>query len=337
MARKKTTSVGAASKGTIALTGTAGFVGSSLLRELEADPRYKHIVAIDHRKPPFETKKTKFYRLSLTDTLADASLLEIFKKENVDTVVHAAFPVSPPQDLTWAHELVSVGTMYVLDACAAKKIRKLVMASTTEVYGAHPTNPNFLSENHPLRGGFKSRFLRDKIEAENQVRKFSEKHPETIVTVLRPCTILGPHIRNYKTNFLQKSVLTTVMGYDPLFQFVHEEDVIQAFKTVIEKDFPGTFNIVGDGVMPLSKVLHLTGKVAIPVPAPLLYPAVQLMWYANIFPAPSSRLDFLKYILVADGERAKKVMGFKPRYSTKEVLLSFIGAQRLREAHLLET
>src|SRR3989338_6574118 len=147
----------------IALTGTAGFVGSCLLRELEKDPRYRKIVAIDHRKPPFETKKTKFYRLDVTETLADATLLEIFKKEAVDTVVHAAFPVSPPHDLAWAHELVSVGTMYVLDACAAKKIRKLVMASTTEVYGAHPTNPNFLTEDHPQRGGFKSRFLADKI------------------------------------------------------------------------------------------------------------------------------------------------------------------------------
>ena len=49
---------------TIALTGTAGFVGSSLLRELENDPRYKRIIAIDFRKPPFETKKTKFYRLA---------------------------------------------------------------------------------------------------------------------------------------------------------------------------------------------------------------------------------------------------------------------------------
>ncbi len=320
----------------IALTGTSGFVGSSLLRQLEANPDYKNVIAIDFRKPPFEIKKTKYYRLDLTETLADSKLLEILEKENVDTVVHTAFPVSPPHDLSWAHELVSVGTMYVVDACAAKKVRKFIMASTTEVYGAHPTNPNYLSEDHTLRGGFKSRFLRDKIEAEYQVLKYAKKHPETTVTILRPCTILGPHVKNYKTTFLQRPAVFTVMGYDPLFQFVHEEDVLRAFLTAIDKDFPGIFNIVGDGVMPLSKVLHLTGKIAVPLPSPLLYPIVQLMWYTNIFPAPASRLDFLKYLSVADGEKARRVMGFIPRYSTKEVLLSFIGAERLREAHLLE-
>lgn len=335
MARKKTTD-SSKKPGTIAITGTAGFIGSALLQELENDPDYKNIIAIDKRKPPFETKKTKFYRFDLTETLADSKLLEIFEKENVDTVVHAAFPVSPPQDLSSAHELVSVGTMYVIDACAAKKVRKLIMASTTEVYGAHATNPNFLSENHPQRGGFKSRFLRDRIEAENQMLKFSKKHPETVVTILRPCTILGPNIRNYKTNFLQNLLVFTVMGYDPLFQCIHEDDVIRAYKMAIEEDFPGVYNIVGDGVLPLSKVLHLAGRLSLPVPAPVMYPVVQLLWYLNIIPAPSSRLDFLKYLSVADGDKAKKTMGFVPRYSTKEALLAFIGAQRLRSAHLLE-
>ena len=320
----------------IAITGTAGFIGSSLLKALEDDPRTKSIIAIDNRKPPFETKKARFYKLDLTETLADSKLLEIFEKENVETVVHTAFPVSPPHDLSWAHELVSVGTMYVIDACASKKVRKLVMASTTEVYGALASNPNFLTESHPLRGGFKSRFLRDKIEAENQIQRFAKKNPETIVTILRPCTILGPNIKNYKTTFLQRPVFFTVMGYDPLFQCVHEEDVIRAFKTVLEKDCPGVFNIVGEGVLPLSKILKLGGKIPVPVPNPVMYPFVQLMWYLNIFPAPASRLDFIKYLSVADGEKARRVMGFLPKYSTKDALLSFIGAQRLREAHLLE-
>ena len=339
MPRKKSTGESSKSskpQGTIALTGTAGFIGSSLLKKLEDNPRYSNIIALDYRKPPFELKKTKFYRMDLTETLADSKILEIFKKENVETVIHTAFPVSPPHDLSWAHELVSVGTMYVLNACAAKKIRKFIMASTTEVYGAHSTNPNFLSEDHPLRGGYKSRFLKDKIEAENQVQKFAKKNPETITTILRPCTILGSHVKNYKTHFLQKSVIVNVLGYDPLLQFVHEDDVIEAFLKVLEKDFRGTFNIVGEGVLPLSKVLKIAGKISLPLPAPLLYPAVQLLWYMDIVPAPSSRLDFLKYLSVADGQKAKDRIGWTPRHSSKEALLSFMGAEHLRQAHLLE-
>ena len=320
---------------TIVLTGTAGFIGSSLLRELENDPRYPNVIALDTRKPPFELKKTKFYRFDLTETLADSKLVELLKDEAVDTFVHLAFPVSPPHNLEWAHELVAVGSLYVQNACAALKVRKLVMASTTEVYGAHPSNPNFLPERHERRGGYRSRFLRDRIEAEDSFLKFAKKHPETVVTILRPCTILGPNVKNYKTTFLQRPVLFTVMGYDPLFQFVHEEDAIRAFKWAIEKDVSGVFNIVGDGVLPLSRVLKLTGKQAIPVPSPLLYPFVQAMWYAGLFAAPASRLDFLKYISVADGRRARQA-GFEPKHSGKEALLSFIGAQRLKQLNLTE-
>ncbi len=320
---------------TIVLTGTAGFLGSSLLKSLEEDPHYNRIIAIDNRRPPFELKKAKFYRFDLTETLADSKLVELLKKEAVETFVHLAFPVSPPHNLEWAHELVSVGSMYILNACAALKVKKVIMASTAEVYGAHPTNPNFLPENHERRGGYKSRFLRDRIEAENQFLKFAKKHPESTVTILRPCTILGPTVKNYKTTFLQRTVLFRVMGYDPLFQFVHEEDVISAFKTAIEKEIPGVFNVVGDGVLPLSRVLKLAGKFAFSVPSPLLYPVVQLLWYGGIFQAPSSRLDFLKYNSVADGSKARSA-GWSPRYTSFEALQSFLGAQRLKQVRLME-
>jgi UDP-glucose 4-epimerase len=318
----------------IALTGTAGFIGSSLLRSLEGDAKYKKIIALDNRKPPLELKKTKFYRIDLTETLCDSKLAQIFEREQVDTVIHAAFPATPLHNIAYAHELQSVGTMYVLNACATIGVRKVILASTTDVYGAHPSNPNFVAENHPLRGGHRSRFIRDKVDAEKQALRFGKDHPDRTVTILRPCTILGPHIHNFKTTFLLRPAVFTVMGYDPLFQFVHEDDVLQAFKTVINEDHSGTFNIVGPGIMPLSKVLTLTGKIGIPVPSPVLYPLTQLMWYTDIFPAPSSHLDFLKYLCVADGEKAKKKLQFVPKYSTKQALTSFIGAQRVRDIHL---
>ncbi|MDO8461775.1 MAG: NAD-dependent epimerase/dehydratase family protein [Deltaproteobacteria bacterium] len=322
---------------TIALTGTAGFLGSSILRELEKkNSKDLRLIAIDKKKPPFDTRKTKFYRLDLTETLADSKLLDILKAENVDTLIHTAFPITPTPKLGQAHELQSVGTMYLLDACAAAKVRKVVLASTTDVYGAHPTNPNFLSEEHPLRGGYRSQFIADKIDAEAQAIRFAKKYPETIITILRPCTIVGPTIHNFKTTFLQRPVVLTVMGYDPLFQFVHEKDVLRAFLMVIQKDYPGIFNVVGEGVLPLSKVLQLCGKIGIPVPSAALYPMAQAMWYLDFFPAPPSHIDFLKYLCIADGGKAKKVLNFAPQYSTREALADFIGAKRVEQIHLAE-
>ena len=53
----------------VALTGITGFLGGSILQQLEQDDRFERIIGLDWRKPKFSTKKTKFYRLSLTETL----------------------------------------------------------------------------------------------------------------------------------------------------------------------------------------------------------------------------------------------------------------------------
>jgi len=320
----------------VAILGTSRFKGRSLLQELENDPRFKHIVVIDRKKPTVETHKAKFYKIDLTETLADVRLSEIFKKEKVHTVVHMATPTTPPRNQTVGHEIVSVGSMYICNACADAGIKKLILASTTDVYGASADNPNFLTEEHPARGGIKNRFIKDKIEAEQAALRLARKHPETVVTILRPCAILGPTIQSFRTKYLGRPIIATIMGYDPLVQFVHETDVIRAFMKSIEADCPGIFNIVGQGVLPLSRVIGIMGKIQIPLPEIIMKEMVQLLWYADWSPAPASYLNFLKYLCIADGEKAREVMGFIPRYSTRETLLSFVGAERLRGVDLTE-
>lgn len=318
----------------VCIIGISGFKGRNILMELEADPRVRYIVAIDRRKPNFQTRKTKFYRLSLTETLADASLAEILRKERVHTVVHTAIPTSPPRNTSLAHEVISVGTMYICNACVDAGVKKLILSSTTDVYGAMADNPNYLSEEHPTRGGIKNRYLGDKIDAERSALKMARKHPEMVVTILRPCHVLGPNVKSYKTRFLARPFLLSILGYDPLIQFVHEEDVMRAYLQSIENDYPGIFNIVGDGVLPLSRIIRIMGKFELSLPEFMARNLVQLTWYLDISPAPASYLNFLKYLCVADGSKAKRIMGFKPKYSTREALLSFVGAERLRDVDL---
>lgn len=318
----------------ICLIGISGFKGRNILNALEKDPNIKHIVAIDRKKPAILSKKTKFYRLSLTETLADVSLAEIFKKEKVHTVVHTAIPTSPPRNTSLAHEVISVGTMYICNACVDAGVKKLILSSTTDVYGAMADNPNYLTEEHPARGGIKNRYLADKIDAERSALKMARKHPEMTVTILRPCHVLGPNVRSYKTRFLARPFLLSILGYDPLIQFVHEDDVMRAYLKAIEGDYPGIYNIVGDGVLPLSRIIRIMGKFELSLPEFLARNLVQLTWYLDISPAPSSYLNFLKYLCVADGSKAKKIMALKPRYSTREALLSFVGAERLRDVDL---
>lgn len=320
----------------IVVIGTQDFKGHRILQYLEKSPAHKKVIAIDARKPNLTLKKTKFYKLDLTQTLADATLADILIRENCDTLIHTAMPVTPLHDESLSHEIIAIGTYYIFNACSAANVRKVVMASTTDCYGAFPSNPNYLTENMPLKGHLQSRFLADKIDAEHQALKFQKKHPHSVVTILRTSTILGPTVNSYKTRYLQRPFVITMLGFDPLLQFVHEDDVANALIALVNQDHPGTFNLAGDGVLPLSRVIELCGKFNIRLTQIGFKTLVQTLWLMDLSPAPSSHVNFLRYLCVADNQKIKNQVGFRPQYSTKEALLSFVGAERLRQINLQE-
>jgi UDP-glucose 4-epimerase len=310
----------------VAITGAYSFIGAELIKRLERDRRYYKVLAIDVRKPNFPMHKTQFHKVDLTVPAADADLATIWRREGVDTVVHAAFLSSPTHATAWAHELESIGTMHVLNAAAECGVRKLVVWSQTVVYGANPLNPNFLTEGHELRGDkSRSRFVKDKVEVERQVRRFHKENPEVIVTTLRTAATLGPTIRNFATRFFSRPLAPTLMGHDPLMQFVHERDVVDAFVRAVDGDFAGEFNVVGDGVLPYSTILAMMGKVPLPMPHFLAYPLSQALWATQVFDTPPNFLDFLRFLCVADGAKARDVMGFSPRYDIKAIINDFLG------------
>jgi UDP-glucose 4-epimerase len=337
MARARTTlSPSSGSRGAVAISGAFSFLGRNLIGLLEEDERISRIVALDIKPPPTAQKKTRFYDVDLTEPMSCAPLAEILAAERVDTFVHLAFLGSPTQAAAYAHELESVGTMHVLVAVRQAQVRKFVMWSQTLLYGAHPSNPNFLSEGHPLRAPMRESYFSDKIQAEAEANRFAERAPGSFVSILRTAPIVGPTVRSFITKYLARKVVPTMMGFDPLVQFVHEIDAIGAFKLAIDRDVPGTYNIVGDGVLPLSTVIKLAGRVALPVPHPIAESIGSALWLAQLAEAPPSFYKYLRFLCVADGSKAREKMGFRPAYTTREALTDFVSAQRLRDVKLLQ-
>ncbi len=186
--------------------------------------------------------------------------------------------------------------MHIAVAARQAQVRKLVLWSQTWLYGAHPSNPNFLTEKHPLRASTREPYFSDKMEAEDQARKLAQRSPGTVVTILRTAPILGPMVNNVFTRYLARKVVPTMMGFDPLVQFLHEADAIAALHLALLRDAPGTFNIVGDGVLPLSTVIKLAGRVALPIPHPVADTLVGLGWMAQLLDAPPSFLKYLRFL-----------------------------------------
>jgi UDP-glucose 4-epimerase len=320
----------------VALTGAASFLGRNLVGVLEEDARTERIVAIDIKAPDTSGEKTRMYPVDLTAPASEERVAEILAAERVDTFLHLAFLSSPTHGSAWAHELESVGTMHVLNAARQVSLRKFILWSQTILYGAHPTNPNFLSERHPLRADADEPFFADKMAAEREVSAYAAKAKGTVCTILRTAPIVGPTVHNYITRYLAERIIITLLGFDPLWQFIHEVDALAAFKLAIDRDFPGTFNVVGEGVLPLSTVIKIAGRASLPFFHPVAETMISAAWAAQAAYAPASFLRYLRYLCIADGEKAARVMGFRPAYTTREALLDYISAQRLRDVRLLQ-
>jgi UDP-glucose 4-epimerase len=319
----------------VAIAGAHTFLGRNLLRLIEEDDRIRRVVVIDGEPPPAAGSKTRSYAVDRTQPNASARVAEILAAESVEAFVHLGFLEQPVRSAAWAHEYESVGTLNVLNACREQRIKKLVLGSSTLLYGPHFDNPHFLRETSPLRGVFGAAFFADKIDAERQVEAFAREQAGACVSVLRFAPLLGPTVESYVTRWLSRRLVPTLLGYDPLLQFVHEADAVFALKQALDRDVPGVFNIVGDGVLPASTVVKLVGRSALPLPHFLARRLTALLWLAGASEVPAQMLRFLRHLCVADGDKAKRELGFMPSYTTREAVLAFGAALRLREARLL--
>jgi UDP-glucose 4-epimerase len=309
-----------ASKGglRVAVTGAAGDLGRLLLPLLEQDADVESILVLDVAQP--EGTKVDYHRVDLTRHDAESELSEALAEHPVDVFFHLAFLYGPVRDGSLAHELEVIGTMNVLSAVGRARVPRLIVPSLTALYGARGSHPALLSEETPLLGCPGSRFINDKVEVEKQVRVFRERHPETRVIVLRFAPMFGPNMDNPATRMLAHRVVPTLLGYDPLWQALHEEDAARALYQSMSANAEGEFNIVGRGVLPLSGLIRQAGAMPLPLPGPLFRATLQTVTSLGGPGFPSSLLDYMHYGWVANGERAEEELGFIPMFHARDAV-----------------
>jgi UDP-glucose 4-epimerase len=216
-----------------------------------------------------------------------------------------------------------IGTMNILAACAGpdSPVRKVVFKSSTHYYGCEQDDPAFFDETmgrpHPPRTPIE----RDIVEAEASLNEFGEKNPEATVTILRFANVLGPDVRTSHIGLLTLPVVPMILGFDPRYQFVHEDDVVHALEHAVRNTLPGVFNVAADGVLALSEVAGLLGKPY----APILPP-----WGTGIAAAVLARVGLripaemqsqLRFGRGVDNRRYK-ARGFTYGYTSRETVIA---------------
>jgi len=310
----------------VLITGISGYLGRRLSLELSRRQDIGTIVGIDIVAPTVSPGAVRFQAMDIRDP----ALAELLRQNSIDTVFHLAFVVSPIHDLARMHDIDYNGTRNVLEQAALCGVRQVVAISSTLAYGAHPNNPPVLYEDAPLRGNRSFPYGFNKALVDDMMRAFAQSHPQMVLTILRPCTVFGPTVNNYVSRMLFLPVAVCVKGYDPLVQFVHEDDFVQACLLAMEKGVPGVFNIAGDGVIKASEIARMIGTKIIPVPDWIVYPLLECLWRLRVpgIEVNQGYLDYVRYEFIASNEKAKRELGFAPRYTSQETLEITIRRKR---------
>ncbi len=307
----------------VALTGVNNPIMARLAELLDADPQVESLVLFDVIRPSDTFERARFYEIDLTLPESDRQMSEALRNERSTTLVHGAFLANPARDQFWAHELEAIGTLHVLDACAAAPIKHLVLRGTTMVYGAHHDNPAFMTEDCPMRADRASRWIRDKMEADVQFQRFGDEHEDVTVTIGRLATVLAPSMTHYLARYLTRPVVPVIAGFDPVLQFLDIDCAACALSAMVKNKVGGIFNVAPPDVLPLSSVLRIGRRIPLPVPHPVAYSGARLLWRAHLMDVPGRFLHYFRYPWVADAGRLEDVLGFKVCQSSREVVEEF--------------
>jgi UDP-glucose 4-epimerase len=315
----------------VALTGVHGSLGAALVRRLEDDDRVSRLVLIDRHAPALPLRKAIMCHVDLTATLADNAIADVLARERVETVVHAAFHPAPVRTLEAAHELEVIGTRALLHALAhdvrhAGTVTNVVVIGTTMSYGARPENAQYLTEETELHGGIHYPFIADKVAVEGEVAAF-RRRTALPTAMLRASWTVGD-VRTFGGRLLAPLLVPAILGFDPLVQLLHLDDLVDAVRLAGHGAHDGVFNVVGDGVLPLSTVIKLAGRLRAAAPYRALRTALQALWVAGVGVVPGPHAAYLRDTFVADGARAADVLGFRPRYAIRDALARHVAARR---------
>jgi UDP-glucose 4-epimerase len=314
----------------VLITGLDSFWGGRTAQALEADPEVEMLLGLGAREPSHELERTEYVR---TDQ-AYSILSRIVRATQVDTIVHTFLVVDSTQVSGRAlHEINVIGTMNLLAAAGqpGSRVRQVVVKSSTQIYGSASTDPYLFREEMKRTSPVTSRVERSLLEVESLVRDYADDNPDTVVTLMRFANVLGTDIVTPISSSLSHRIAPCVAGYDPLLQFVEEDDVVRSLEHVTRNRIPGIYNVAGDGRLPWSEVAAICGARRAPLPPVGTRAAARVLGLTRIAEFPPEWDNLLRYGRGVDTSRLKST-GYGFRYTTAGAVENFIRAVRLRRS-----
>ncbi|MFI6601847.1 NAD-dependent epimerase/dehydratase family protein [Nonomuraea sp. NPDC050536] len=320
---------------TVLVTGVSRHIGARVASVLATDPDIGRVIGVDTVPPPSLTRdggvslgRTEFVRVDLRSP----DIAQVIAAADIDTVVHMSLVSAPSRNAgrSYMKEHNVIGTMQLLGACQrSATVRRVVVRSTTAVYGSSPTDPAVFTEDLEAHESPSHGYAKDAVEVEGYVRGFARRRPDVAVTLLRFANFMGPGVDSPLTRYFSQPLLPTVFGFDPRLQFVHEDDAVEVLRRMALEDHPGTYNVAGAGVLLLSQCARRAGRVSLPLPSPafgLIGGAVRRIGLVDFSP---EQLRLMSFGRVVDTGRLEAELGWKPKFTTTAAYDDFLDSRGL--------
>jgi UDP-glucose 4-epimerase len=298
------------------ITGGSGYIGSRLTDLLIQDGE-NEVVNLDIRAPSVPRSRTRFVHMDIRDR----GIAALVAEERPDALVHLAFVLNPIRDEQTMYDIDVNGTANVLDAAAAAGVPHLLVASSTTAYGAWPDNPVPIPEEHPVRGLPGYEYARDKTEIDRLCQLWAAQHPDATMTIVRPTIVFGPNVDNYIVRFWQNQPFVVLPdGHDADWQYVHEDDVVDAMSRLLSERRGGIFNLTADGTIKMSEAAAIAGKKVRKMPLKVYRRLATASWKLRLrnVEAPPGQIEFLLHPWIASNDKLKSELGWTPRHTSRE-------------------
>lgn len=245
---------------------------------------------------------------------------DVFRHFRPDAVIHMATVTSLVVSGEERHRINLGGTRAVFSHCKTYGVKQAVFVGRHTYYGTSSDAALYHTEDEPPQGLSAFPQLADLVAADLYAATALWRIPALTTSVLRICYTLGVSGFGTLATFLKGKRVPMVMGFDPLFQFLHEEDAVTAISLALDKKAHGIFNVAGPPPVPLSIIAREVGKKTLPLPEPLLRLA---LGRGGLPPLPPGAIEHLKFPVTVDARAFQQATGFSYRYDETETLRAF--------------
>ena len=302
-----------AEKKTVLVTGAAGSLAKRVIARLHG--KY-HVVAVDFRQKVETDADIPSYKVEMFKR----GFEDIFRNHKIDAVLHIGRIFAHESTRQNRYNANVLGSKRLFDLCRKYKVGQVLVHSTFYVYGASPYNPALLDEEAPLKASDVTADLVDTVELESLAKIHMWRYPELNMTILRPCNVLGPGVRNSMSLLLSRPLAPVLMGFSPLMQFLHVDDMADAMFTAFEKNKPGIYNVAPDDWVAYQEAVAQCGCKRLPLMSvpPVLPKLISGLLNWNAF-FPPYLINYFKYPVIIDGKLFRETFDWKPKRNLNDI------------------